>query len=268
MRTFTLLALLLTACSTDSFENPDTGTTDDGGSDAPSDALPIDAPTEASGDAISVDANPLFSCTSPPAGSIFCADFDGVTLVNKGWTSPFISNGGLIELDTANFKSAPQSMRSTIPAGANGFVQAALFYEDANSTFQTMTARAAVRVTSIDASQSIQILRLNYTGTGAQLSLYGGHVVLDYTNSAVDGGMSSVELGAFVAGQWFDVELDMKQGPSAKLTATFNGTITTVSPQLPTPSSNVRDVELGISGVGSNSGDMIVNFDNFDYAGL
>ncbi len=266
MRTFTLLALLLTACSTDTFEALDGATTNDGGL---TDSTEPDAPSvEASGDVISVDANPPFSCKAPPTGSIFCDDFDSVVLVNKGWTSEFISNGGSIVLDNTVSKSAPASMRSTIPAGGGAFVQASLFYEDQAATYQTMSARAVARVNSIDPSESIQLLHLSYGSTGALLTLYQQHVVLAYTDATVDGGFATHDLGAFFTGQWFDFRLDMKPGPSAKIEATVSGVITTVTPQFPAPSSGVRDVELGFSGVGSNSGEMSVNVDDFDYAGF
>jgi hypothetical protein len=262
--------LLLVACSNDSFDSGD-ASGDDVSVEAAPDAEHLDGAPQP--DAIAIDASDAavpFSCNPPPSNSIFCDDFDSVGSVDEGWTTPLTSNGGVVVLDATLSKSNPNSARMSVPiSGNNAYASADLLLQDATSSavHTTMSARAALRVSAVDASQDIQILKIDYGGPGASIDVKNGNLVLVYTNTAIDGGVASKALAPITNGQWTIIRIDLTQGPSAKVDAYIGGDLVfSDSPTMPVPQASlIRSVTLGMAAF-ANATAMAINLDDFDYA--
>ena len=202
--------------------------------DAPTgDALTLDsAPADSgiqeasSGDASVIDAVAppdagAVSCSSPPSGTLFCADFDHVTSPEQTWTLPVAYGGGTNALDTVVFASPPNGYAAVIPK-----ITAAA---GASLTNNTLTSGA----TRIDFSFSANVKQIDTvdeaTITAARLAVGtgGGHDLLldllidkkglrlQQSASAADGGQVTQEstiVSSVNLGTWVRIRLELDRG--------------------------------------------------------
>jgi hypothetical protein len=106
-------------------------------------------------DGAAPDAGGAFSCANAPPSAIFCADFDGVSSPQQGWTNQSNSGGGTNALDTVHYLSSPAAYVATTGLAAAGHQTAYLF--------DALTSAAG----NVDYAFSIYATTLDFTGGGA-----------------------------------------------------------------------------------------------------
>ena len=148
-----------------------------------------------------------FSCANPPTGTVFCDDFDTQSTVATGWTSEFVHGDGSISFDNDHYVSPSRSALVTTETGDAGLAYATLFYQDANVTHQTTSARAAVRIHSVDTTVTVPLLALAFEGSGGvAIAALSGNLVMTITTPA--NVTTSTTLAAYTTDTWYTVRLD------------------------------------------------------------
>lgn len=278
---FTLALLfgapLFFACGSDTFVADDAAAPVDAPFDSPStqDAQPPGPDASSSDGATSeggvVDGSTPFSCTSPPMGTLVCTTFDGVTPA-AGFTAPLVY-GGALAFDTSTFTSPSRSLSATTTeladGGADATAFAMLLYQDLADTHATWSARANVRVKSIDPA-GVVLLDLSYADGNAQVfaavaALPTGFFLL--VNDPAQSAPMATFMSAATLDTWYALRVDFTFATSQVSAYVDGAKVASSTKTLPAPTSKERDFRVGAV-VSARSGPSAINVDDVLLLGL
>jgi hypothetical protein len=232
-RLFVLAALSLSACNYPEFgfatDAADSADVVEEGVDSALDSAPIDSfvaevePETSTMDSATADsatdtgtakdtavADTSDATSDPCAGHLFCQRFDTASAPSDGWTGNYTTGGGVTVLDSTTSRSAPKSLRSSIPAGT---VTAAA------TVSQTFTSPALTTKFRVECDVQLEAFTYPVASTGVVLlkvqhSSMGDGISLDVSdtglyveaNGATYSGYTVTK--TLTAKTWFHVKLE------------------------------------------------------------
>jgi len=219
---------------------------DDLGGDAGADASPADAVAEPAPDAApeasavdaaldappDADAAPTPFCTEH-ATATFCADFDESPDAGAGFTSIYLTDGGVVSLDTGNFSSSPASLLAGSATLASGASAHAAVVEHTGATPATsVTLDYALYVDHLPSQgsyvESLALVFESATQSSIQFNVKTASAEVGEELDAADGGKRYVGhalASPLATGTWMHVTLALAMTAPRTITASLDGNV-------------------------------------------
>jgi hypothetical protein len=160
------------------------------------------------------DARPQSWCAGRTVA--FCADFDSASMPADGWTTVSVTNGAVLDFDSAVFASSPRSMHSKVPAGTGAGSTAANLRKTVPTTLSHAVLDFDCNVKSIGNTPGGWYLQLAWLArnTSELFGLYakpGAWTIIASTGQTL---VASMDVAAPTSGHFVHVTIETVWSPT------------------------------------------------------
>lgn len=242
------------------------------------DATPDDASGhDAVADGFTNDADLPFTCSPPLPGTLLCDDFESSSTVSSKWTMLFALNGGTGALDTSIYVSPTHSALLDVPMISTGVGWANLYYQAMGVTASRLELKAETRVSAIDKSQSVPLMRISYatpTSSGEvdyDIVASGNELAVVAVSPLADGGLNadSQTIMPYALDTWFNVRYEVDTSGMVPVVSVWINGMQLVSRAFvapgPSPADSYRSINVGIVYESGTTTAATVHYDNVNF---